>query len=161
MSSPELVASRLEELLAGAFPETEGEAGLQGLARELRSASVAAPSSLRDRIAEIGAPAQPRLRRPRRRLLAACAAAILVIGTGVLGALRFGLADEATNSAGSRLSPALHLERSEPPALRGNLLDKNPPPVYGSAEATPPATSTSVFTELSPLTAVATPEPAA
>ena len=42
MSSPELVASvRLEQLLAGAVPETETEARLQGLARELRSASAA------------------------------------------------------------------------------------------------------------------------
>ena len=38
MSSPELVAPvRLDSLLAGALPETQGEARLQGLARELRS----------------------------------------------------------------------------------------------------------------------------
>ncbi len=48
MSSPELVApDRLEELLAGAFPETHAEARLQGLARELSSASLPAPSLLR------------------------------------------------------------------------------------------------------------------
>ena len=117
MSSPELVApARLEELLGGAFPETQDEARLQGLARELRSTTMTAPASLRDRVAEIGASVQPRLRRPSRRLVAAFAVAVVVIGTGALGVLRFGPGDEATNSAGNRLSPARHTERAVPPA---------------------------------------------
>src|SRR4051794_28490091 len=90
MSSPELVArTRLEALLGGAIPETQDEARLQGLARELRSASVAAPSSLRERVAGVGASAQPRLRRPGRRLVVALALAILVLAAGAFAALRF------------------------------------------------------------------------
>jgi hypothetical protein len=90
MSSPELVAStRLEALLGGAIPETQDEARLQGLARELRSASVVAPSSLRERVAGIGAAAQPRVRRPSRRLVAVLAVAIIVLAAGAFAALRF------------------------------------------------------------------------
>jgi hypothetical protein len=125
MSSPELVASRLEELLAGAFPETEGEAGLQGLARELRSASAAAPSSLRDRIAEISAPAQPRMRRPRRRFIAAFAAAVLVLAAATFAATRW-TGDQGPRSENLSLVP----RHAEPPAAV-NLSGQD----FSSAEA--------------------------
>ena len=81
MSSPELVANRLEELLAGAFPETEGEARLQGLARDLQSASLAAPVSLRARVEAIK-PIQ-RSRMPRRHRVAVLVACALLIGAAV------------------------------------------------------------------------------
>jgi hypothetical protein len=80
MSSPELVApTRLEALLGGAIPETQDEARLQGLARELRSASVAAPSSLRDRVETLEAPKR-RARLSRRRLAVVLVAAALAAG---------------------------------------------------------------------------------
>lgn len=89
MSSPELVASpelvgsvRLEQLLADAVPETETEARLQGLARELRSASVGAPASLRERVSEVDAsPSRPRVSRKRLALVAF--AAVLAVAAGV------------------------------------------------------------------------------
>jgi uncharacterized protein DUF4349 len=83
MSSPELVANRLEELLAGAFPETQDEARLQGLARELRSATSAVPAALRERVAEIK-PA-PRVRATRRRLIVVVATFTL-LAAAALGA---------------------------------------------------------------------------
>jgi len=145
MSSPELVApARLEALLAGAFPETQDEARLQGLARELRSASVAAPSALRDRVSAVGGTRSRR--RPRGRLVAAFAAAVLVLAAAAFAAFRL------TEDRGMRVehgSTALvprHTERSVPTAIEGNLLEKYPPLTSGSASedrsaaAAPPAT---------------------
>jgi len=130
MSSPE-VAVRLEELLAGAFPETQDEARLQGLARELRSASVAAPSSLRERVAGIGASAQPRLRRPSRRLVAVLAVTLLVLAAGTFAALRF----STENRTASKPAPAAasrHTERGVPQVIQRNLQEKYPPLTSGS-----------------------------
>ena len=122
MSSPELVApARLEALLAGAFPETQDEARLQGLARELRSASLAAPSPLRKRIAAIGGTPQPRLRRPSRRLVAVLAAAVLVLVAGAFAALRFaGDGGMQTELATSTTAPR-HTERNVPLAVQKQL----------------------------------------
>jgi Domain of unknown function (DUF4349) len=120
MSSPELVApARLEELLTGAFPETHAEARLQGLARELRTASVAAPWSLRERIGALSTTPNARVRLPRRRLVAALAAGILVLAAGGFAAFRF-TTDSGTESENLSLVPR-HTERSEPSALGDNL----------------------------------------
>jgi hypothetical protein len=135
MSSPELAApTRLEALLGGAIPETQDEARLQGLARELRSASVAAPSSLRERVAGIGASAHPRLRRPSRRLVAVFAVAILVLAAGAFAALRF-TTESRTASENLDLAPpaARHTERRVPQAIQRNLQEKFPPLTSGSA----------------------------
>jgi hypothetical protein len=135
MSSPELVApTRLEALLGGAIPETQDEARLQGLARELRSGSVAAPSSLRERVAGIGASAQPRLRRPSRGLVLVLAVAILVLASGAFAALRF--TTESRNASGnSAPAPApRHTERNVPPAIQNNLERSFPPLASGSAD---------------------------
>jgi hypothetical protein len=123
MSSPELVApARLEALLGGAIPETQDEARLQGLARELRSASIAAPSSLRERVAGIGVAAQPRLRRPSRRLVAVLAVAILVLAAGAFAALRFTTGSRtASENLGLAPPAARHTERNVPPAIERDL----------------------------------------
>jgi len=122
MSSPELVTpARLEELLAGVFPETQDEARLQGLARELRNVSMIVPSSLRGRVADIGAAAQPRRQRPRRYLVVGLAALILVLGAGVLAALRFdGSSKLGTEVATPTIAPP-HTERGVPPAIEDDL----------------------------------------
>lgn len=81
MSSPDLIApARLEQLLAGAFPETDREARLQGLALELRTSTTPAPEALRQRVRALG-PAPGKRRSPSRLRLAAvlvpvCLAAI-------------------------------------------------------------------------------------
>jgi hypothetical protein len=124
MSSPELVArTRLEALLGGAIPETQDEARLQGLARELRSASVASPSSLRERVAGIDASAQPRLRRPSGRLVAVLAVTTLVFATGAFAALRF--TTESRTASGNLVTELAavprHTERSVPTDIQRNL----------------------------------------
>jgi hypothetical protein len=132
MSSPE-VAVRLEELLAGAFPDTQDEARMQGLARELRSASVAAPSSLRERVAGIGASAQPRLRRPSRRLVTVLAVTILVLAAGTFAALRFTTESRtASGNPAPRAAPR-HTERGAPQVIQRNLQEKYPPLTSRSA----------------------------
>ncbi len=143
MSSPDLVVpTRLEALLAGAFPETQDEARLQGLARELRSASVAAPSSLRERVSAVGG--IRRQRRPRGRLVAVLAAAVLVLAAAAFAAIRL-TADHDPTSESLSLVPR-HTDRDVPPAIEGDLLEKYPPPAFGSASqdrsalAAPPAT---------------------
>ena len=134
--SPELVApARFEALLAGAFPETQDEARLQGLARELRSVSVAAPSSLREGIAGIGASAQPRLRRPSRRLVAVLAATLLVVAASAFAALRFTTESRTASENLGLATPApRHTERNVPPAIQNPLERKYPPLTSGSAD---------------------------
>jgi Domain of unknown function (DUF4349) len=83
MSSELVAPNRLEELLAGAFPETEAEAGLQGLARQLRSASWSTPAALRRNVEALGAEPATRIRIPQWRLAAVVAGVVLV---GVLAA---------------------------------------------------------------------------
>ena len=142
MSSPELVASaRLEELLAGAFPETQDEARLQGLARELRNVSMTAPSSLRGRVVEIGAAAQPRLQRPRRRLVVGLAALILVLGAGVLAALRFDANSKLGTEVATPTIAPRYTERGVPPAIEDDLQGRaeTGPSFLGAPSAEPRA----------------------
>jgi uncharacterized protein DUF4349 len=114
MSSPELVASRLEELLAGAFPETEGEARLQGLARELRGASMAAPASLRQRVEEIKP--SPRAHTPsRRRLVAVLATSVLLIGATFAARTYFSGSDQRVVRAQAQLVYGSSVDRSLAP----------------------------------------------
>jgi hypothetical protein len=131
MSSPELVAAtRLEALLGGAIPETQDEARVQGLARELRSASVAAPSSLRERVVGIGASAQ---RRPSRRLVAVLAVTILVLAAGAFAALRFTTESRTTSGIATPADAPRHTERSVPTDIQKNLERRYPPLTSGSA----------------------------
>ena len=145
MSSPELVApARLEALLAGAFPETQDEARLQGLARELRSATGAAPSSLRKRVAGIGEATQPRVRRPGPRLVVVLAVAILVLAAGAFAALRFTTESRnASENLGLATPAPRHTERNVPPAIQRNLFDRawsSEQPVRGAAVLGPAPT---------------------
>jgi Domain of unknown function (DUF4349) len=111
MSSPELVApARLEELLAGSFPETQSEARLQGLVRELRSSPLPAPSSLRERVGSLrSAPRQPRT---RVRLAALAFAATLVAAAGVWGGTFLYSGDGSGDGSTSALR---HTERNTSP----------------------------------------------
>jgi hypothetical protein len=89
MQSPELIVpGRLEELLGGALPETEGEAHVQGLARELRASTLSVSAPLRGRVESLGT--APRRRGFGRRtrivlVLAAVGAALAAAaGTGLV-----------------------------------------------------------------------------
>jgi hypothetical protein len=131
MSSSELVVpDRLEKLLAGAFPETEAEAGLQGLARELRGASwSSAPSSLRRNVDALGADARPRVRVPRWRLAVVVAALALV--AGVIVTADFHSAGSGSEAAGVTVGGGAEgTNRDVPPVVQSNLKGK-----FGSAAA--------------------------
>jgi hypothetical protein len=119
MSSPELVApTRLEELLAGAFPETEAEARLQGLARELRSASwSSAPASVRERVVSVKAE-RPRVRVPRWRLAIVLGAAAVVAGVVATTGFHSPGLNKVAGSAAGGGSRANALERANPPVTQ-------------------------------------------
>jgi hypothetical protein len=130
MSSPELVEPvRLDSLLAGALPETQGEARLQGLARELRSLSLGAPSSLRERVNVVAAGPQrtPILR--RRRLLVALAAASVAVVVGTAAALRFATHESSRQGSAQLVRDAA--SEAQPPfdALRRPYASQARPPL--------------------------------
>ena len=111
MSSPELVApARLEGLLGGAIAETQDEARLQGLARELRSVSGEAPSSLRERVA--GIEPAPRMRATRRRLIVVLATFILLVAAAIGARMYF-------SGSGQRVvhGAAVVVQASQPQAV--------------------------------------------
>jgi hypothetical protein len=109
MSSPELVLStRLEELLAGAFPETEQEARLQGLVRELRAGTPAAGARLRARVEGVAeAPREARFGRRVRLALVVTAVGALIaaLTTGGLVSSGGGVDEGASVGAAERLAP--------------------------------------------------------
>jgi hypothetical protein len=105
MQSSDVMPGRLEELIGGALPETESEARIQGLARELRSSSSAVSSALRGKVESLGtAPHEKRLGRRARFIVALAAVGAFVAGVGSV--------DTTLNGAGGeesalRRSPAL------------------------------------------------------
>jgi hypothetical protein len=119
MSSPELVATaRLEDLLAGAFPENYAEARLQGLVRELRTASVGAPPSLRERV---GALAAPKRRPSGRRIAVVLVAAVLAAGAAFGARAYFSGSGQTVVRTGSAqlLKESSYEPRTPSPALSG------------------------------------------
>jgi hypothetical protein len=113
MSLPEIaLTNRLEELLAGALPETEHEARLQGLARELRATPLSAGAALRARV-------EGRSRMPGERRLgerARFAIVLAVLGSLIAAAIAGGLASSGSMSGeGSEASGTL--ERQVPRAV--------------------------------------------
>ena len=128
MSSPELVLpDRLEELLAGAFPESEHEVRLQGLARELRAGTPTASARLRARVEGLStAPREPRFG-SRARL----AIVLAVLGGLLAAAIAGGLVSNGSVSGegtgtGQALKPLVeHGEASvpdSPPFRRAPLI---------------------------------------
>ena len=110
MSSSELVLpNRLEELLAGVYAETEHEARLQGLARELRAGTPAARPALRARVERLWtAPREPRFGRRARSAIV-----FAVLGSLIAAAIAGGLVSndsmsgEAAGTAATRqLAPS-------------------------------------------------------
>jgi hypothetical protein len=124
MRSPELVdPSRLESLLAGAFPETHREARLQGAVRELRSAHATPPPALRDRVLALSpAPARVRRLRPTRPALAL--AAVLAVGAALAGGTYLLPGGGSDQSGGAEESGARAAGRNMPPEIvRGKTFD--------------------------------------
>jgi hypothetical protein len=124
MQSPEaLLPNRLEELLAGAMPETDYEARLQGVARELRAAPLAAGAALRARV-------EGRSRMPRERRLgqrARLAVVIAMVGAFIAAATTAGLVSDGGMSESAGVTGGGGSERGEatqrgvPPAIANDL----------------------------------------
>jgi hypothetical protein len=110
MPSPDaILPNRLEELLGGAVPDTDHEARLQGLARELREAPLSASAALRARIEQRPrVPGERRLGPRARRALV-----IALVGAFIAAATTAGLVSDggmnessgATARGGTELGP--------------------------------------------------------
>jgi Domain of unknown function (DUF4349) len=97
MRSPDHTdAQRIDRLLAGAPPETEREAQLEGLLRQLRTAAPFAPPPVRERVRT--------LREPERRRLSWRPALVAVPIAAALVAGAFGLSRSSTDGGGDAAS---------------------------------------------------------
>jgi hypothetical protein len=116
MPSSDLIEpTRLERLLGGAAPESEREAVLQGLVRELRVDTRPAPTELRDRIRALEAPKRVRPPLVRRTALAFAAVALLAAaGLAATLALR-----EPEEAAVKKPAATTVSEGVEPPSSPG------------------------------------------
>jgi hypothetical protein len=120
MQSPELILpSRLEELIGGALAETESEARIQGLARELRASSSPASAALRTRVETLATgPRGPRFGRRARLVVVLAAVAALVAAVATVDTTSNGGGVESGSGAGDvggsagRLSPAVPLTKN-------------------------------------------------
>jgi hypothetical protein len=113
MQSPELIVpTRLEELLGGALPETESEAHVQGLARELGTSRLSAGAPLRGRVESLGTVPRGRRFGRRARLVLVLAA----IGGALVAAASTGLV--SSGGGGTDSGSALVRDASEEPAPR-------------------------------------------
>jgi Domain of unknown function (DUF4349) len=99
MRSPDHTdAQRIDALLAGAPPESEREAQLEGLIRELRTAAPSAPPSVRERVRSLREPERRRFAW-RPALVALPIAAALV--AGAVGLSRSGGSGNSESAGGS------------------------------------------------------------
>lgn len=100
MRSPDADVERIEGLLRGMPPESEREAHIEGLIRELRTSQPRAPRELRERVRRLREP------EPRRRQLGWRPALVLVpialafVGAALLGDRGSDAADQSTASGG-------------------------------------------------------------
>jgi Domain of unknown function (DUF4349) len=141
MSTPELIApDRLEELLAGALPDTEREADLQGLALTLRTNAPPASQALRERVRAVGpSPARRGLPIPRRRLALVLMPAVLIAAAGSVVAGDRWLGSSTDQTATAEQSSLRRTERSIPPPIQRTLdgqtlSEQGAEPLYGQAD---------------------------
>jgi hypothetical protein len=118
MSSLDLIPPRrVEELLGGAFPETDREATLQGLAVELRASAAPAPEAVRRRVQALSSSPRKRRRFPRRLALVLVPACVAAVAGAVL------LVD---GFVGERSTALETTQRQVDPAIVENLRRKYP-----------------------------------
>jgi uncharacterized protein DUF4349 len=133
MRSPDHTdAQRIDALLAGAPPESEREAQLEGLIRELRTAAPPAPPIVRERLRTLREPERRRFSW-RPALVALPIAAAIV--AGAVGLSRSGSSNGDAESAGSTGGVFAPVETS------GNPLQAPPSSLAGQdarTSATPP-----------------------
>jgi hypothetical protein len=112
MPSPDLIApDRLEELLGGAFPETDREARVERLVRELRSSAAPAPEALRERVRMLVAAPPKRRSFSRRRLALVLVPVCFVAFVAALAVFGEGSGDD---ESGGQAVPAEAIVESTP-----------------------------------------------
>jgi hypothetical protein len=122
MRSPDHTdAQRIDALLAGAPPESEREAQLEGLIRQLRAGTPAAPPIVRERVRALREP-EPRRFTWRPALVALPIAAALV--AGAIGLTRSGSGGGGSEATGggaeaARTVPFSTMERADAQRLEG------------------------------------------
>jgi hypothetical protein len=84
MRSPDTDVERIEGLLRGVPPETEREAQIEGLIRELRTSAPAAPRELRERVRGLR-PAEKRRQFGWKPVLVVVPVAVALVGAALLG----------------------------------------------------------------------------
>jgi hypothetical protein len=123
MQSSDLMQGRFEELIGGALAETESEARIQGLARELRSSRMPPSAALRSRVESLAtAPRRPRFGRRARLLVvvAAVGAFIAALATVDTTSNGGGIA-LSTVRAGGRATGESVTSRGVPPAISKDI----------------------------------------
>jgi hypothetical protein len=133
MPSPDLIApARLEELLGGAFPETDREARVERLVRELRSSTAPAPEALRQRVQTLVAAPPKRRSLSRRRLALVLAPVCFVAFVAALAVFGEGSGDD--ESGGQAVPGEAIVERTPEPAPEFSGDDQAAPaPLSGRA----------------------------
>jgi hypothetical protein len=111
MRSPDADVERIEGLLRGVPPESEREAHIEGLIRELRTSAPGAPRELRERVRGLK-PAERRRQFGWKPVLVVVPVAVALVGAALLGGSS---RDEDQGSvAGERAMPSTALEDSTP-----------------------------------------------
>jgi hypothetical protein len=133
MQSPDAaLANRLEELLGGAVPDTDHEARLQGLARELRATPLTASAALRARVE--GRPRVPGDRRLGRR--ARIALVLAAVGAFIAMATTSGVVSSGGSGESAGTAAGEATERGAPSAITKDLSSRFG--AVGSGEALSP-----------------------
>jgi hypothetical protein len=127
MPSPDPTdVERIEGLLRGMPPETERDARLEGMVRELRTGTPAAPPALRARVRGLGPPERRRTF-GWRPLLVVAPLVVALLGAALLGGRGGGDSGDESGAAGSA--------ESVQPAQAGEPFAKTPPTDEAAGEA--------------------------
>jgi Domain of unknown function (DUF4349) len=130
MRSPDPTdVERIEGLLRGVPPESEREAHLEGLIRELRAETPAAPRELRERVRGLRAP-EPRRTFGWKPVLVVAPLVVALVGAALLGSRGTGDREEPA-AVGARESVEL---QQVPPAAADQALRTSPLPPTARAQ---------------------------
>jgi hypothetical protein len=131
MQSSDLMPGRFEELIGGALAETESEARIQGLARELRSSSSPVSSALRGRVESLAtAPRRPRFGRRARLVLILAAVGAALVAASATGLVSSGgqSVSGGSSGGGGALKPVREAQQELDQNLsRDGVITSDPP----------------------------------
>jgi Domain of unknown function (DUF4349) len=131
MQSSDLMPGRFEELIGGAFAETESEARIQGLARELRSSRMPPSAALRSKVESLAtAPRRPRFGRRARLVLILAAVGAALAAASATGLVSSGgqSVSGASSGGGAALKPVREAQQELDQNLsRDGVITSDPP----------------------------------